>query len=136
MNLLVPILALFFFQSAVPSSQQGSLRNAFRTAAESVVDQATHIDPAEDEASYAISIRQLKQQQSNLSVMAADDREQEIVSESSNLIFAVSTCHLQAQGDAAKAASCRPQVEHAAHGVEMLLGRHRVNGTWVDGPPS
>jgi hypothetical protein len=136
MNTFLSATLLLLLQSTMPGGQHGLLRNAFRTATESVVDSALAIDPAASDTQYAPMMTQLKQTQTNLTEMAADEREREIVDETKNLIFTVSACHIQAGGDAAKAAGCRPRVEHAAHEVEVLLNRHKANGSWQDGAPA
>jgi len=136
MNLFLPVLSLFLFQSTMPGGQHGLLRNAFRTATESVVDNALTIDPAAPDTQFAPAMTQLKQSQLNLAQMAADDRENEIASETKNLLFTVSACHIQAKADPSKVAVCQPQIDHAAHEVELLINRHKANGSWQDGPPA
>jgi hypothetical protein len=136
MNILVTATLFLLFQSTMPGGQHGALRNAFRTATESVIDNAISIDPGASDSQFAQQMTQLKQSQSNLTQMAADDREEEIASETNNLIFTVSACHIQTKGDASKASTCRPQIDHAVQGVEVLINRHKSNGSWQDGPPA
>lgn len=111
------------------------LRNTFLVSAETVIDNALAIDPASSDAQFDPEMHQLKQSQTTLKDMAAEEGEQEIVTESGNILFAISACHIQARA-ASKTDTCKAQIAASIAATMRLLNHHKSAGAWVEGPPA
>lgn len=125
--------SLFLLQT-LPTTT-GPVRNTFAVAAETVLDNASAVDIAADEAHYNAQFQQLKISKDNLAGMANDDREKDIASEANNLVFLVSACHLQAK-DGASTDKCHAQLDRARNRMMEAIAKHKSPGGWVDGPPN
>jgi hypothetical protein len=123
-------------QTNMPGGQKGPLRNTFLVSAETVIDNAAAVDPTAADEQFGPQMTTLKQSQARLKSMANDDREDEIVSESNNMIFAISACHIQARADATKTGTCKGQIANSMKQMMVLLNAHKSGGTWQDGPPN
>ncbi|HEY4356638.1 MAG TPA: hypothetical protein VGN16_12885 [Acidobacteriaceae bacterium] len=132
--LIAALLLALPSQYNLPTKTQ-KLRNTFVTAAETVIDDAGMIDVKADDASFAPQLQSLKTAKDNLKNLAESDREQEIASEASDLVFAVSACHLQAK-DGTPTDACQAQVGRARVRMMENINKHKINGAWVDGPPT
>jgi hypothetical protein len=111
------------------------LRNTFLVSAETVIDNATAIDPTAPDTQFDPQMHQLKQSRDTLKDMASEDGEQEIVTESSNIIFAISACHIQARA-ASKTDTCKAQIAASITAMMRLLNHHKSAGVWIAGPPA
>jgi len=111
------------------------LRNTFLVSAETVIDNARAINVEAPADQFDPEMLQLKKSQATLKDMAAEDGEQEIVAESSNMIFSISACHIQARAGA-KTDTCKAQVARSINNVMRLLNHHKSNDTWLEGPPA
>ena len=121
-------------QSTLPT-QTGPLRNTFVVAAETVIDDAGKIDlKASDTVSDSL-IQQLRTAQSTLVSMAQDDREKDVASISSDMVFAATACHLQAT-NGADTTNCQAQFARARTRVMEAIHKHKSGDTWQDGPPA
>jgi hypothetical protein len=133
-TILFATLAMFLPPQG-PPLQTGPLRNSFLVAAESVVDNSQVIDPNEPSAQFDPQMRVLKQSETILKSMAQDERETGIASDSFNMVFSVSACHIEAR-DANKSATCKEQINHSINEIMTEINHHKQNGTWVEGPPA
>jgi hypothetical protein len=130
------LLLLPAAQTNTPGGQKGPLRNTFLVSAETVIDYAAAVDPAAPDEQFGPQMTTLKQSQARLKTMANDDRENEIVSESNNMIFTISACHIQARADATKTGTCKGQIANSMTQMMVLLNAHKSAGTWQAGAPS
>jgi len=112
-----------------------TLRNTFVIAAETVIDDADATAIKAPDAQFDPQMQQLKAAQANLKQMVAEQGEQEVVDETSNLIYAVAACHIQAK-TAPDTSKCELTIAHARTSAMEALHKHKASGSWVDGDPS
>ena len=110
-------------------------RQTFVAAAQVVLDNASAVDVKADNDHFAGSMQQLKQSSQNLTNMAADDGEKSIASTMNDIIFQISSCHIQAI-DGTSTDKCEAQIKSAEKQAMVTLNRHKDNGVWVAGPPA
>ena len=115
--------------------QQPHFRNTFATAVESVVDTLSAVDITASPTDYGEAMKSAQAARTNLNAMATEEGEHDVVSSVNDLYFAISACHIQAT-DHSDTTTCRAQIDHARTRVMTVLGRHKANGSWIDGPPS
>jgi hypothetical protein len=134
--LFASALMLFFPapQSNSPISHD-TYSNTFVTASETVLDNALAADIAADDEHFEPEMKQLKTSRDNLKNMASNTQEDEIVTDSDNLIFLISSCHIQAR-DPGRVAPCQAQISTSLNRLMTKLNRHKSNGVWLEGPPS
>lgn len=110
------------------------LSNTFITAAETVLDDAAKVEIKASDDRFEAEMRDLKSAKDNLDRMAYEDREHSVVSAASELVFAISACHIQAK-DSADTAKCETQIANARNRAMDVLGKHKSGSSWIDGPP-
>jgi hypothetical protein len=110
------------------------LRQTFVSAGQVVIDDALAIDVKADNDHFAGAMQQLKEATDNLAAMADEDREKEIAGEMKDMMFQISSCHIQAI-DGTPTDKCEAQVKTAERRAMELLKRHKEGGTWVEGAP-
>lgn len=110
-------------------------RQTFVAAAQVVLDNAAAVDVKADNDHFASSMQQLKQSSENLNKMAADDGEKDIASTMKDIIFQISSCHIQAI-DGTPTDKCEAQIKSAEKQAMVTLNRHKSGSAWVDGPPA
>src|SRR5580658_9964230 len=71
-------------------------RQTFISAAQVVLDNAAAVDIKGDRAHYTGQMQQLTQSSDNLNSMAADEGEKNIATTMKDIIFQISSCHIQA----------------------------------------
>jgi hypothetical protein len=121
----------------VPSNAPPS--NTFITAAESVIDNAAAVDVHAADETYDAQLQQLKTAQDNLNRMASTDRDRDITTAVSDLVFAISTCHIQLKNAAPDSVSpnpCESRITAARTSAMQSINQHKENGSWVAGPPA
>ena len=132
--------AICLIASAMQSGPPGvvpdpPLSNTFISAAEMVLDDAGKVEIKAPDDRFESEMRDLKSAKDNLDHMAYEDREHRIVSAASELVFAISACHIQAK-DGADTAKCESQIENARNRAMYVLGKHKSGTSWIDGPPA
>jgi hypothetical protein len=134
--LLAPALWLFAqpLQSG-PPIHYGPMRNTFIVAAETVVDNAGSVNVDADDATFTAQMQSLKVSKDNLIQLAAEEREQDIATDSKEMIFMLASCHIQSI-DGAKTDTCKNQVARTMNHIMVMIGKHKAGGSWVDGAPS
>jgi hypothetical protein len=134
--LFASALFLFFLppQTNSPVSHD-TYSNTFLIASETVLDNALAVDIAADDDHFDPEMKQLKTSRDNLKSMASNAQEDEIVTDSDNLIFLISSCHIQAR-DPSRVAPCQSQIGTSIHRLMTKLNHHKSNGAWVSGSPS
>jgi len=110
-------------------------RQTFVAAAQVVLDNAAATNVKADNNHFAGSMQQLRQSSDNLSNMAADEGEKDIASTMKDIIFQISSCHIQAI-DGTSTDKCEAQIQTAEKQAMTVLNRHKDNGSWVEGPPA
>lgn len=133
--------AALFVLSA--SAQQGPpgimppvpLSQTFISAAQVVIDDAQAIDIHTDNEHFAGAMQTLREANDNLAAMAQNDREKDIASEMKDMIFQISSCHIQAI-DNTPTDKCEAQIKSAENRAMELINRHKENGAWTDGAPT
>ena len=141
MNPAVLVTAALFLlaapaqQGPPPLSPIPPPRQTFIAAAEVVLDNAAATDVKADRDHFTASMQQLKQSSDNLTNMAADDGEQSIATTMKDIIFQISSCHIQST-DGTPTDKCEAQIKTAERQAMTVLNRHKDNGSWVEGPPS
>jgi hypothetical protein len=113
----------------------GPARNSFVVAAESAIDTASAIDLKANDAQFTPQMQALKSAQSNLTQMAENDNERNVASAVNDLVFAVTTCHIQAK-DGAPTGPCESQISDARTHAMQALNKHKSGDAWQDGPPA
>jgi len=114
--------------------QQPHFRNTFATAAESTIDTISAVNLSASAADYDAAMKSAQTARENLKQMATEPGETDVVSAVNALYFAVSACHIQAV-DNTDTTACRGTMTRARNRAMEVLGKHKVNGGWVDGPP-
>jgi hypothetical protein len=125
---------LFLPQYPMPTHNP-VLRNTFAVAAETVIDDADATVIKAPDAQFDPQMQQLKAAQANLKQMVAEQGEQEVVDETSNLIYTIAACHIQAK-TAPDTSKCELTVSHARSSAMGALHKHKASGSWVEGDPS
>jgi hypothetical protein len=110
-------------------------RQTFVSAAQVVLDNAAAVDVKSDRDHFDGSMMQLNQSNDNLTAMAADDGEKSIATSMKDIIFQISSCHIQAI-DGTSTDKCEAQIKTAEKQAMTVLNRHKDNGSWVQGPPA
>jgi hypothetical protein len=109
--------------------------NTFITAAETVLDDAANVDIKAPEDRFQAQMSEVKTAKDNLDHMAYEDKEHSIVTATSELLFAISACHIQSR-DGADLTKCQAQIDNARRRAMDAMGKHKNGSAWVDGPPS
>jgi hypothetical protein len=110
-------------------------RQTFVSAAQVVLDNAAAVDVKADNDRFSGAMQQLKQSSDNLNNMAADDGEKSIAATMKDIIFQISSCHIQSI-DGTPTDKCEAQIKSAENQAMTTLRRHKEGGSWVDGPPA
>lgn len=110
-------------------------RQTFIAAALAVLDNAGAVDVKSDNDHFSGAMLQLKQSTENLNSMAADDGEQNIATTMKDIIFQISSCHIQAI-DGTPTNKCEAQIRTAEKQAMTTLNRHKEGSSWVEGPPA
>jgi hypothetical protein len=139
MNLSPLFASVLFLFSPAPQSNSpvshDTYSNTFVTASETVLDNALATDISFDDDHFDSEMKQLKASRDNLKNMASNTQEDEIVTDSDNLIFLISSCHIQAH-DPARLSPCQSQISTSLHRIMVKLNRHKSSGSWMSGPPA
>jgi hypothetical protein len=130
--LWLPVPAQIGGASPVPPAP---LRETFITAAETVIDDAMAVDVKADNDHFNGQMQQLKEAEDNLNKMADEDREHEIADQMKDLVFQISSCHIQAI-DGTDTTKCQAQIGNARDRAMDSLGKRKSHGAWVDGGPA
>ena len=131
-------LALWLFPpipQAGPYTASLNPRESFRTAAESTLDAASAVNIKGDDAEFTPQMQTLKAANTNLTRMADVDSERTIAAAVTDLVFAITACHIVAKGGAATT-ECEAQINDARKQAMQVLGARKNNGTWQDAPPA
>ncbi len=110
------------------------LSQSFISAAQVVIDDAQSIDIHVDNDHFAGPMQTLREASDNLAAMAQNDHEKEIASEMKNMIFQISSCHIQAI-DGTATNKCEAQIKSAENRAMEVINRHKDNGVWIEGEP-
>jgi hypothetical protein len=110
-------------------------RQTFIAAAQVALDNASAVDIKADRDHFMSSMQQLKQSSDNLTAMAADEGETNIAATMKDILFQISSCHIQAT-DGTPTDKCEAQIKTAEKQAMTVLNRHKDNGSWVQGPPA
>lgn len=122
-------------QGPPPLSPVPPPRETFRSAAEVVLDNAAAVDVKADNDHFAGAMQQLRQSNENLNSMAADEGEKSIAETMKDIIFQISSCHIQAI-DGSSTDKCEAQIRTAERQAMTILKRHKEGSSWVEGPPA
>jgi hypothetical protein len=122
-------------QGPPPLSPIPPPRQTFVAAAQVVLDNAAAVDVKGDRDHFTSQMQQLKQSSDNLTNMAADDGEKNIATSMKDIMFQISSCHIQAI-DGTPTDKCEAQIKTAEKQAMTTLNRHKDNGSWVEGPPA
>ncbi|HEV2577206.1 MAG TPA: hypothetical protein VGU25_08345 [Acidobacteriaceae bacterium] len=110
-------------------------RETFVSAAEVVLDNAAAVDVKADNDHFSGAMQQLRESNDNLNSMAADDGEKSIAASMKDIIFQISSCHIQAI-DGTPTDKCEAQIKSAERQAMTALKRHKEGSSWVGGPPA
>jgi hypothetical protein len=127
------LLAALAQDGPPPVSKIPPPRQTFVAAAQVVLDNAAAVDIKGDRDHFTGQMQQLKQSNDNLTSMAADEGEQSIATTMKDIIFQISSCHIQAI-DGTPTGKCEAQIKAAEKQAMTTLNRHKDNGSWVEGP--
>jgi hypothetical protein len=122
-------------QGPPPLSPIPPPRQTFVAAAQVVLDNAAAVDVKGDRDHFTSQMQQLKQSSDNLTNMAADEGEKNIATSMKDIMFQISSCHIQAI-DGTPTDKCEAQIKTAEKQAMTTLNRHKDNGSWVEGPPA
>ncbi|HZQ43869.1 MAG TPA: hypothetical protein VFA99_11490 [Acidobacteriaceae bacterium] len=131
----VLVLAAPAQQGPPPLSPPPPPRETFVSAAEVVLDNAAAIDVKADNDHFNGAMQQLRQSNDNLNSMAADEGEKNIAETMKDIIFQISSCHIQAI-DGTPTDKCEAQIKTAERQAMTTLKRHKEGSSWVEGPPA
>lgn len=129
------LLAAPLQQGPPPLSPVPPPRETFISAAEVVLDNAAAVDVKADNDHFNGAMQQLRQSNDNLNSMAADEGEKSIAETMKDIIFQISSCHIQAI-DGTPTDKCEAQIKSAERQAMTTLKRHKEGSSWVDGPPA
>lgn len=118
-----------------PVSKIPPPRQTFVAAAQVVLDNASAVDLKGDSDKFSDQMKKLKQSSDNLNNMAADEGEQNIAASMKDIMFQISSCHIQAI-DNTPIDKCEAQIKTAEKQAMITLNRHKDGNSWVDGPPA
>jgi hypothetical protein len=141
MNTAAFLTATLFLLAAPPQYGPPSAnpvpppRQTFVAAAQVVLDNAAAVDVKADRDHFNGSMQQLKQSNENLTAMAADEGEKSIAASMKDIIFQISSCHIQAI-DNTPTDKCEAQIKTAEKQAMTTLNRHKDGSSWVEGPPA
>ena len=139
MNAAALITAALFILAAQdgppPVSKIPPPRQTFIAAAEVALDNASAVDLKGDADHFTTQMQQLKQSSDNLKAMAADDGEENIAASMKDILFQISSCHIQAI-DGTSIDKCQAQIRNAEKQAMIAINHHKDNGSWVEGPPA
>lgn len=121
-------------QGPPPLSPVPPPRQTFVAAAQVVLDNAAAVDVKADQDQFNSAMQQLRQSNDNLKEMAADEGEDSISTTMKDILFQISSCHIQAI-DGRPTDKCEAQIRAAVRQAMTTLKRHKQGGSWVDGPP-
>lgn len=110
-------------------------RQTFIAAAQVVLDNAAAVDVKADRDHFTAPMQQLKQSSDNLTAMAADEGEKNIAASMKDILFQISSCHIQST-DGTPTDRCEAQIKTAEKQAMTAIKRHKDGGAWVDGPPA
>jgi hypothetical protein len=110
-------------------------RQTFISAAQVVLDNAAAVDVKADNDHFNGSMQQLRTSSDNLNSMAADEGEKSIAATMKDIIFQISSCHIQSI-DGTPTDKCEAQIKTAEKQAMTTLNRHKEGGSWVGGPPA
>jgi len=110
-------------------------RQTFIAAAQVVLDNAAAVNVKADSDHFDGAMQQLKQSNENLNAMAADEGEKNIAATMKDIIFQISSCHIQAI-DGTPTEKCEAQIKTAEKQAMVTLNRHKEGASWVEGPPA
>jgi hypothetical protein len=110
-------------------------RQTFISAAQVVLDNAAAIDVKSDNDHFNVAMQQLKHSNENLNAMAADDGEKDIAATMKDIIFQISSCHIQSI-DGTPTDKCEAQIKSAEKQAMTTLNRHKEGSSWAEGPPA
>jgi phosphoglycerate-specific signal transduction histidine kinase len=122
-------------QGPPPVSKIPPPRQTFIAAAQVVLDNADAVDLKAGNDHFPAQMQQLKQSSDNLTNMAADEGEQNIAVSMKDIIFQISSCHIQAI-DGTAIDKCQAQIKSAEKQAMTVLNRHKEGSSWVEGPPA
>jgi len=122
-------------QGPPPLSKVPPPRQTFVAAAQVVLDNADAVDLKASNDNFAGQMKQLKQSSDNLAGMAADEGETNIATSMKDIIFQISSCHIQAI-DGTSIDKCQAQIRAAEKQAMTVLNRHKEGSSWVEGPPA
>lgn len=122
-------------QGPPPVNKVPPPRQTFVAAAQVVLDNADAVNLKASNDDFAGQMKQLKQSSDNLNNMAADEGEQNIAASMKDIMFQISSCHIQAI-DNTPIDKCQAQIKAAEKQAMTVLNRHKDNGSWVEGPPA
>jgi len=122
-------------QGPPPLSKVPPPRQTFVAAAQVVLDNADAVDLKASNDNFAGQMKQLKQSSDNLAGMAADEGETNIATSMKDIIFQISSCHIQAI-DGTSIDKCQAQIKAAEKQAMAVLKRHKEGNSWVEGPPA
>lgn len=129
--LLVAVVASGRLQAQVltPVSKE------FLLAAETVVDDADAVDETASNSIYSSQMQEARSAYGALGRLATTDVERQIVAESGQLLFVTDTCHIEAQNLSSHFSQCLADGMSHRTTIMVLLSRHKIKGSWLDGPP-
>ena len=110
-------------------------RQTFIAAAEVALDNASAVDLKGDADHFTTQMQQLKQSSDNLNTMAADDGEKNIATSMKDILFQISSCHIQAI-DGTSTDKCEAQIKTAEKQAMIAINHHKDGSSWVEGPPA
>jgi hypothetical protein len=110
-------------------------RETFISAAEVVLDNAAAVDLKADNDHFNGAMQQLRESNDNLNSMAADEGEKNIAATMKDIIFQISSCHIQAI-DGTPMDKCEAQINSAERQAMAALKRHKEGSSWAQGPPA
>jgi hypothetical protein len=122
-------------QGPPPLNRVPPPRETFISAAEVVLDNAAAVDVKADNDHFNGAMQQLRQSNDNLKSMAADEGEDSIAATMKDIIFQISSCHIQAI-DGTPTDKCEAQIKSAERQAMSVLRRHKEGSSWVNGPPA
>lgn len=137
----VLVAAAFLFVAAPAQQAPPSLnpapppRQTFISAAQVVLDNAAAVSVKAGSDQFSGAMQQLRQSSDNLNAMADDEGEKNIAATMKDIIFQISSCHIQAI-DGTATDKCEAQISAAEKQAMVTLNRHKEGGSWVEGPPA
>jgi hypothetical protein len=122
-------------QGPPPLSPVPPPRQTLIAAAEVALDNASAVDLKGDADHFTTQMQQLKQSSENLKAMAADEGEENIAASMKDILFQISSCHIQAI-DGTSIDKCQAQIRTAEKQAMIAINHHKDGSSWVEGPPA